>query len=72
MWWMSKIFPLKLFKELCYHTGYKGRRIVLKMGHYICEQARAFSLDGFAKHHRVKMKSSAVTVFCDSGIYREE
>ena len=45
---------------------------ILKMGHYICEQARAFSLDGFAKHHRVKMKSSAVTVFCDSGIYREE
>lgn len=27
----------------------------MKMGHCLCEQARTFSVDGFAKHHRVKM-----------------
>jgi len=44
----------------------------VKMGHYVCEQDRAFSVDGFAKHHRVKMKWSAVTVSYGLGIYREE
>jgi hypothetical protein len=44
----------------------------MKMGHYVCEQARTFSVDGFAKHHRVKMKWSAVTVSYGLGIYREE
>jgi len=69
---MVKIFPLKMFQELCYYTGYKGRRIVMKMGHCLCEQARTFSVDGFAKHHRVKMKWSAVTVSCGLRIYKEE
>jgi hypothetical protein len=29
---MGKIFPSKMFQELSYHTGYKDRRIVTKMG----------------------------------------
>jgi hypothetical protein len=61
-----------MFQELCYCTGYKGRRIVVKMRHYLCEQARTFSVDGFAKHHRVMMKQSAVTVSYGLEIYREE
>jgi len=38
----------------------------------LCEQARTFSVDGFARHHRVKMKWSAVTVSYGLGIHREE
>jgi hypothetical protein len=68
---MGKIFPSHTLQELCYRTGYKGRRFVMKMGQYLCEQARTFSVDGFAKHHRVKMKWSAVPVSCGLGIYRE-
>jgi hypothetical protein len=61
-----------MFQELCYCTGYKGKRIVVKMGNCLCEQARKFSVDGFAKHHRVMMKQSAVTVSCGLEIYGEE